>query len=101
MEVSKRLEIIKGGEAAGRAEEIFEGADEQARDAETMVQSMDEVAKVSLVNASAVEEVAELARQEQGTVAEMTGAAGCLAELSGDLAEMVGRFETGAPTEER
>ncbi|MCP5057247.1 MAG: hypothetical protein GY937_11040 [bacterium] len=100
--IAASLEQIRSavGEAAGRAEEIFQEADDQARDAETMVQSMDEVAKVSLVNASAVEEVAELARQQQEAVAEMTGASGSLAELSGDLAEMVGRFETGTATEE-
>jgi len=100
--IAASLEQIRSavGEAAGRAEEIFQEADDQARTAETMVQSMDEVAKVSLVNASAVEEVAELARQQQEAVAEMTGASSSLAELSGDLANMVGRFETGASAEE-
>ncbi len=92
--IAASLEQIRSavGEAAGRAEEIFQEADNQARDAEKMVQSMDEVSKVSLVNASAVEEVAELARRQMETVGDMSGASESLNGLSDQLDAIVARF---------
>ncbi len=95
--IAESLEDIRGavGEAASRAEEIFQKADTQARDAERMVHSMDEVAKVSLANATAVDEVTDASRQQQDTMAEISASADDLQEISRDLRGLTDRFRTG------
>ena len=96
--IAHSLEQIRGavGEAASRAEEIFQGADAQARDAERMVTSMDEIARVGQHNAERVDEVAETSRGQLGAMSEVVGCVGSLNELAEELRKMVRRFETGA-----
>jgi methyl-accepting chemotaxis protein len=96
--IAHSLEQIRAavGEAASRAEEIFQGADAQARDAERMVTSMDEIARVGQHNAERVDEVAETSRGQLGAMSEVVGCVGALNELAEELRKMVRRFETGA-----
>jgi methyl-accepting chemotaxis protein len=96
--IAHSLEQIRAavGEAASRAEDIFQGADAQARDAERMVTSMDEIARVGQHNAERVDEVAETSRGQLGAMSEVVGCVGSLNELAEELRKMVRRFETGA-----
>jgi methyl-accepting chemotaxis protein len=95
--IAHSLEDIRGavGEAASRAEEIFEQADTQARDAERMVQSLGEVATVSQANATAVGEVTDSSRQQQDTMGEIAESAEGLREISRELRGLTDRFRTG------
>jgi methyl-accepting chemotaxis protein len=83
------------GEAANRAEEIFQEADTQARDAERMVGSMDEIARVGSDNARAVDEVAGTSHQQLSAMAEMVTSTQALTQLAEELREALRRFETG------
>jgi methyl-accepting chemotaxis protein len=96
--IAHSLEQIRAavGEASSRAEEIFQGADAQARDAERMVSSVDEIARVGQHTAESVDEVAETSREQLGAMSEVVGCVGSLNELAEELRKMVRRFETGA-----
>jgi methyl-accepting chemotaxis protein len=84
------------GEAATRAEEIFQQADTQARDAERMVQSMDEAVKVSLANAAAVDDVARTSNEQMAAVSQMVSQSDDLVSLAHQLGRLTERFRTGA-----
>jgi methyl-accepting chemotaxis protein len=84
------------GEAATRAEEIFQQADTQARDAERMVQSMDEAVKVSLANATAVDDVARTSNEQMAAVSQMVSQSDDLVSLAHQLGRLTERFRTGA-----
>jgi methyl-accepting chemotaxis protein len=92
------LEQIRSavGEAANRAEEIFEEADAQSRHAERMVGAMDEIGRVGAGNASNIDEVAGTAREQLAAMAEMVRRVDSLAELSGELRDVLSRFQTGS-----
>ncbi len=94
--IAASLEQIRSavGEAAGRAEEIFQEADNQARDAEKMVESMGELSQVARVNSTGVEEVAELAQRQVQAVGDMSEASTSLASLSARLDEIAARYRT-------
>jgi methyl-accepting chemotaxis protein len=96
--IAHSLEQIRAavGEASSRAEEIFQGADAQARDAERMVSSVDEIARVGQHTAESVDEVAETSREQLGAMSEVVGCVSSLNELAEELRKMVRRFETGA-----
>jgi methyl-accepting chemotaxis protein len=85
------------GEAAGRAEEIFQEADTQARDAERMVQSMREIRSVAEANTAAIDGVAGTAQRQLEAMSEMVESAGGLREGSDELRSLSHRFRTGAP----
>jgi methyl-accepting chemotaxis protein len=95
---SVSLEQIRAavGEAAGRAEEIFQEADTQARDAERMVESMAEISKVSRTNATAIDEVAATGRRQLDAMEEMVSSAKGLRDVAGELQGAMRRFRTGA-----
>jgi methyl-accepting chemotaxis protein len=96
--IAHSLEQIRSavGEAAARSEEIFQQADDQARDAERMVQSVDELTTVSVANATLVDDVAQTTRDQLETMAELVAASHELAAVSRDLAGVTERFRTGA-----
>jgi methyl-accepting chemotaxis protein len=101
--IAVSLEQIRAavGEAAGRAEEIFQEADQQARDAEGMVGSMGEIRKVARSNAEAVDEVAATARRQLDAVAEMVASAKALRDVAAELSGAARRFRTSPADEER
>ncbi len=92
--IAHSLEQIRAavGEAAGRAEEIFQEADNQAGDAERMVRSMDEITRVAQGNASAVDEVAATAQRQLDAMAEMVGSSKELMALSSEFEGTVRRL---------
>ena len=100
--IAASLEQIRAavGEAAGRAEEIFQEADTQARDAERMVRSMREIRTVAEANTSAIEGVARVAERQLGATSEMVESASGLRDGSDELHALSHRFRTGtAPAE--
>jgi len=96
--IAHSLEQIRAavGEAAARAEEIFQEADGQARDAERMVKSMDEVACTSRATTASVEQVTETSRQQMASMTEMVASADDMTRLSQELRDLTRRFRTGA-----
>jgi methyl-accepting chemotaxis protein len=100
--IAVSLEQIRAavGEAAGRAEEIFQEADQQARAAERMVESMSRIGDVSRANGGAIAEVASTARRQLDAMGEMVAAAKALREAAGELQGAARRFRT-APGEGR
>jgi methyl-accepting chemotaxis protein len=100
--IAVSLEQIRAavGEAAARAEEIFQEADQQARDAERMVDSMGQIGGMSRANGDAIAEVASTARRQLDAMGEMVGAAKALREVAGELQGAARRFRT-APAEAR
>jgi methyl-accepting chemotaxis protein len=100
--IAVSLEQIRAavGEAAGRAEEIFQEADQQARDAERMVESMGRIGEVSRANGGAIDEVAATARRQLDAMREMVSSAKALREGAGELQGAARRFRT-APGEAR
>ncbi|MDH3687256.1 MAG: methyl-accepting chemotaxis protein [Myxococcales bacterium] len=97
--IAASLEHIRAavGEAAGRAEEIFQEADTQARDAERMVQSMREIRSVAEANTAAIDGVAGTAQRQLEAMSEMVESARGLREGSDELRSLSHRFRTGAP----
>ena len=83
------------GEAARRAEEIFEGADTQTMDVQRMVDSIEEIARVSERNGAAIEGAAQTARRQAEVMSRTVESSGSLADLSGQMHELVQRFDTG------
>jgi len=100
--IAVSLEQIRAavGEAAARAEEIFQEADQQARDAERMVESMGRIGEVSRGNTESIAEVATTARRQLDAVAEMVSSAKALRESAGELQGAARRFRV-APGEAR
>jgi methyl-accepting chemotaxis protein len=101
--IAHSLEHIRQavGEAATRAEEIFQGTDLQTQDIERMVGAMDEVAKVAGRNAVAIDGVAATSQQQLASMSEMVAATNTLAALAEELQGVLGRLETGAAAVER
>ncbi len=96
--IAHSLEQIRGavGEAATRAEEIFQEADNQARDAERMVQSMAQISEATRANAVAVDEVAETSQHQRSAMTEVVESTAVLAAHSSELRAVAHRFETPA-----
>lgn len=95
--IAHSLEQIQSAvqEAAGRAEEIFQEADAQARDAERMVGGMDEIARVGIANGGAIREVSEAAQVQLAAIAETASSAHALTELADEMRGVLRRFQTG------
>jgi methyl-accepting chemotaxis protein len=96
--IAHSLEQIRSavGEAAARAEEIFQEADSQARDAAGMVKSMDEVSQTSRATTASMQQVTETSRQQMASMIEMVASADAMTKLSEQLRELTRRFRTGA-----
>jgi methyl-accepting chemotaxis protein len=95
--IASSLEHIRAAvrEAAGRAEEIFEGADAHVRDLGRMVGVMDELEKLTGQTAAAIS-AAVATSQGQGPFAEQMGsAAGAVAASLEELRLALRRFDTG------
>jgi methyl-accepting chemotaxis protein len=94
--IAHSLEQIRGavGEAATRAEEIFQEADNQARDAERMVDSMTQIAEATRANADAVDEVAETSQRQRTAMAEVVESTDSLTAQSSELQSVANRFKT-------
>ncbi len=95
--IAHSLEQIRSavGEAAARAEEIFQEADGQTRDAERMVKSMDEVGQTSRATTASMQQVTETSRVQMLSMAEMVASADAMTKLSEELRELTRRFRTG------
>ncbi|NNL85921.1 MAG: hypothetical protein HKP27_09725, partial [Myxococcales bacterium] len=99
--IALSLEQIRGavGEAAARAEEIFNEADNQAQDAERMVQSMMEIGRVADANATSMEEVAGASKHQLDSMGEMVGSAEALTQRADALRTLSQRFRAGNGSE--
>ncbi len=100
--IAHSLEHIRSavGEAATRAEEIFQGTDLQTQDIERMVGAMDEVARVAERNAVAIDGVAGTSQQQLTSMSEMVSGATTLTDLAEELQGVLRRLETGSAGEE-
>ena len=96
--IAHSLEQIRSavGEAAARAEEIFQEADSQARDAAGMVKSMDEVSQTSRATTASMQQVTETSLQQMASMSGMVASANAMTKLSEELRELTRRFRTGA-----
>ncbi len=83
------------GEAARRAEEIFEGADTQSMDVQRMVESMQEIGRVATRNADAIEGVAGTSRGQVESMTHLVESSQALHGLAEELHEVLRRFDTG------
>ena len=94
--IAHSLEQIRGavGEAATRAEEIFQEADNQARDAERMVESMAQISDATQANAVAVDEVAEYSQRQRAGMREVVESTHALMAHSSELRAVAHRFQT-------
>lgn len=99
--IALSLEQIRGavGEAAARAEEIFNEADNQAQDAERMVQSMLEIGRVADANASSMEDVAGASKHQLVSMGEMVSSAEALTQRADALRTLSQRFRAGNGSE--
>ena len=95
--IALSLEQIRAavGEASSRAEDIFQGADTQARDAERIASSMAEISSLAAANAQSVDEVAGTSSDQTAAVAETVGSVDSLTELAEELRAALRHFETG------
>ena len=95
--IAASLEQIRQavGEAARRAEEIFEGADTQTLDVQRMVGSMDEIARVAASNGEAIQGVAGVARSQVAAMGRTVDSSQSLTRLSERMHELLRRFDTG------
>jgi methyl-accepting chemotaxis protein len=95
--IAASLEQIRSavGEAARRAEEIFEGADAQTLDVQRMVESMDEISRVATSHVGAIQSVAGVARGQVQSMSRTVEASRALMQLSERMNELVSRVETG------
>jgi methyl-accepting chemotaxis protein len=82
-------------EAATRAEEIFQGADEHAISADKMVRAMGEIKTVAAGNAGAIDGVAETLQAQHQASDDMLASTKLLAALAGELRHALRRFTTG------
>ena len=96
--VADSLEQIRSavGEAARRAEEIFEGADTQSMDVRRMVESMQEISRVASRNAEAIDGVAVTSHSQLDSMNRMVASSQSLTGLAEELREALRRFDTGA-----
>ena len=96
--IAHSLEQIRSavGEAATRAEEIFQEADSQARDAAGMVKSMDEVGQTSRATTAWMQQVTETSLQQMASMTGMVASANAMTKLSEELRELTRRFRTGS-----
>jgi len=94
--IAHSLEQIRGavGEAATRAEEIFQEADNQARDAERMVESMAQISDATQANAASVDEVAENSQRQRAGMTEVVESTRALMAHSKELRAVAHRFQT-------
>ncbi len=94
--IALSLEQIRGavGEASARAEEIFQEADNQARDADNMVESMREIARVAQTNAGSMDEVAGTSKSQLDSMGQMVASAETLTERANRLHKLSQRFQT-------
>jgi methyl-accepting chemotaxis protein len=94
--IAHSLEQIRGavGEAATRAEEIFQEADNQARDAERMVESTTQISDATRANAVAIDEVAETSQRQRAAMAEVVESTNALTAHSSELRAVAHRFQT-------
>ncbi len=99
--IALSLEQIRGavGEAAARAEEIFNEADNQSQDAERMVQSMQEIGRVAETNAASMEEVAGASKQQLDSMGEIVGSAEALTQRADAMRTLSQRFRAGNGSE--
>jgi methyl-accepting chemotaxis protein len=95
--IASSLEQIRSavGEAARRAEEIFEGADTQTMDVQRMVASIDEIARVAERNGEAIDGVAATAHSQAESMSSSVETSRALTDLSDRMHELVHRFDTG------
>jgi methyl-accepting chemotaxis protein len=95
--IAVSLEQIRAavGEAATRAEEIFEGADTQTMDVQRMVASMDEIARVAAKNGESIDAVAGVASRQVESMGRTVDSSKSLNELSQRIHELLHRFDTG------
>jgi methyl-accepting chemotaxis protein len=100
--IAASLEQIRSavGEAARRAEEIFEGADAQTLDVQRMVASMDEIARVATTHVDAIQSVAGVARDQVHSMSRTVESSKALMELSERMNDMVRRVDTGRSSRE-
>ena len=100
--IALSLEQIRGavGEASARAEEIFQEADNQARDAEYMVESIREIARVAPTNAGSMDEVAGTSQGQLDSMGQMVTSAETLTARAIRLHELSQRFRTERAREE-
>jgi len=82
--------------AATRAEEIFQEADNQARDAERMVESMAQISDATRANAVAIDEVAENSERQRAVMTEVVESTDALMAHSSELRAVAHRFKTRA-----
>lgn len=94
--IAASLEQIRSavGEAARRAEEIYEGADMQSMDVQRMVASMEEIARVADTNARALEGVAGVASGQAESMARTVESSKDLTELSERMDDLLRQFHT-------
>ncbi len=94
--IASSLEQIRGavGEAAGRSEEIFQQADDQARDAERMVRAMEQFSKVLEEGAASVDVVDQTARRQREVMGDVASSSRALGEMCVELGSVVRRFRT-------
>jgi methyl-accepting chemotaxis protein len=83
------------GEAARRAEEIFEGADTQSMDVQRMVESMQEIGRVATRNADAIAGVVSTAHDPVDSSKHLVDSSQSLKALAEELHEVLHRFDTG------
>jgi methyl-accepting chemotaxis protein len=88
------------GEAARRAEEIFEGADIQTMDVQRMVGSMDEIAKVASRNAHSIDGVTATSGGQAGAMDQMVESTRSLTDLADRMHSLLRRFDTGRRSKE-
>jgi len=96
--VADSLEQIRSavGEAARRAEEIFEGADTQSMDVRRMVESMQEISRVASRNAEAIDGVAVTSHGQLDSMNRMVSSSQSLTGLAEELREVLRRFDTSS-----
>ncbi|HVP29604.1 MAG TPA: methyl-accepting chemotaxis protein [Myxococcota bacterium] len=95
--IAVSLEQIRAAvsEAAGRAEEIFQEADTQARDAERMVDSVGEIGRVGANHAGALDELVSVAGAQVAATSDVVDASQQLASLADDLRGVLRGFRLG------
>ena len=100
--IAHSLEHIRSavGEAARRAEEIFEGADTQSMDVQRMVEAMDEIGRAASGNAQAIEGLAATTRAQVDSMTGVVDASQSLDGLADELHRLLRRFETGGSSPE-
>ena len=82
------------GEAAQRAEEIFEGADAHARDVEGLVNSMDELARVAERNTASLDGAVLKSGAQVKSTQHMVASTKGLRTLADSLQGVLRRFQT-------